>query len=110
MSQSKFKIGDLVRRKRGCEDIKGAIGQIGRVTDKNNFGNLYVEYLDPTFQELWLERMGSHTNTPSSWFEPYHTGFTLKLAAPVFSTVDEAIAEATRISTTTGIPCEVVAI
>lgn len=111
MSQSKFKVGDLVRRIRDCEDeqVVGAYGQIGRVLEVTKTGSLLVEYQDPDFNRQWLKYMGSHMKTPFSYFTHHHAGFTVKLAAPVFTNVDDAIAEATRISAITGTPCEVIA-
>lgn len=111
MSQSKFKVGDLVRRIQDCGDtrLNDAKGQIARVVAMGLGGDLKVKYLDTDFWVRWLLHMGEGMETPSDWFVPHSAGFTVKLAAPVFTNVDDAIAEATRISAITGTPCEVIA-
>ena len=111
MSQSKFKVGDLVRRIQDCGDhlLNDAKGQIALVVAIAFDGDLEVKYLDTDFWGRWLLHMGQGMKTPADWFEPHHAGFTVKLAAPIFTNVDDAIAEATRISAITGTPCEVIA-
>lgn len=111
MSDSrKFKVGDRLLRIHNNSDIPQIRGKTCVVLSLSNHGfDLIVEFEDPIVQTLWKRYCGQHMYSPSRYFElAPPVGFSIRPIIQRFENVDDAIAEATRLSTLTGIPHEVV--
>lgn len=111
MSDSrKFKVGDRLRRIHNNPDIPQVTGKTCIVMSTDiGANNLIVEFDDPAVQSLWKKYCGSLMYSPPCYFElAPPVGFSIRPIIQRFENVDDAIAEATRLSTLTGIPHEVV--